>query len=398
MDDWIGLRVARYRDLAGLTQQQLADRVGKSRPYVSQIENGARTVTTRALLIAFAEALGVATTDLTGSPRPTRDPAERAVHVAVPAIRAALDGALDPVTVAHDRLYGDALTLARLRMACDYTMLGPMLAPTLAGAQALVDADGDPANEELLTRVLVTISLVVRPLGYLDFATRLADRAVISAQRCNLPDAIGAAAFARAQCSLAGGVQGLRRVSLRDSERAADGLQDWLDDGPTSMWYGMLHLHAGLSAATLGNDQLAMGHIAEAADIARRTPAPLGDAWFMDFSAANVGVWKVAATLEGPSPDLAPDVASDVAVRSLATTQRRAHLLTHTAHGHFMRGEYDTATGLFLQADRIAPTEVRGRSKVREVVGQMLRDARRSAGSQGLRDLAIRVGVDPLIE
>ena len=42
-DDWIGLRVARWRDIAGMTQQGLADRVGVSREYVSMIENGKRS-------------------------------------------------------------------------------------------------------------------------------------------------------------------------------------------------------------------------------------------------------------------------------------------------------------------------------------------------------------------
>lgn len=393
-EDFIGRRVARYRDVAGLSQKQLADRCGVSRPYISQLENGHRPVTTRALLIALADALGVATTDLTGSPRAPRDAEERPIHVAVPAIRAALEGALEPGPIDVRRLTMASASLMSMRMSCEYGRLSHLMAPTLAGIGALAhDSPDDPATQRLLAQVLVTASLVVRPLGYVDLATRLAEHAQRAARRSGEADAIGAATFARAQCSLAGGVQGMRVASLRMAEAGALALEG--GNGSSATWYGMLHLHAGLSAASLGRDRDAMGHVAEAKDAARH--APKRDEWMMDFSAANVAVWKVAMVLEGPAPDAAPDVAREVDVRQLHTVQRRAHLLTHTAHGHYARGENDTATALFLAADRIAPSEVRTRSRVREVVGQMLRDARRTAGSDDLRLLAAHVGVEPIV-
>ncbi|WP_133305761.1 helix-turn-helix transcriptional regulator, partial [Micromonospora sp. MW-13] len=37
MADYIGLRVASWRDTAGMTQQQLADRVGVTASYISMI-------------------------------------------------------------------------------------------------------------------------------------------------------------------------------------------------------------------------------------------------------------------------------------------------------------------------------------------------------------------------
>lgn len=390
-DDWIGLRVARYRDLAGLTQQQLADRVGKSRPYISQIENGDRPVTTRALLISLAEALGVSTTDLTAQPRATRDVSERPVHVAVPSVRAALAGALDPLGVHRDlqQLALDSAALMRARMACDYPRIAQLLAPTIAGALALLDTPA-PAREaqEIMARVLFTGSMVLRPLGYLDLATMMAERALIEAEHASSTDAMAAADFARAQCLLAGGVQGLRAMSLHVATESAE-----LLSGP-STWRGLLHLQAGLAAASLGRDDEATGHMDVAADIAQHTPVI--DSWQMDFSAANVGVWRVAAALEGPRPESAVDIARHVNTSQLATTQRKAHLLMHAAHGQYARGDHDAATSLFLQADQLASTEIRGRTRVREVVGQMLRDARRKAGSERLRDLALKVGVDPL--
>ena len=51
-----GLRVARWRDVAGLTQEQLGARAGISKQYVSAIENGTRLVhNNRDLVFALHE-------------------------------------------------------------------------------------------------------------------------------------------------------------------------------------------------------------------------------------------------------------------------------------------------------------------------------------------------------
>ena len=47
-----------WREYRGLTQQQLADRIGISKPYLSQLETGKRTGTAE-VLSAIAEALNV---------------------------------------------------------------------------------------------------------------------------------------------------------------------------------------------------------------------------------------------------------------------------------------------------------------------------------------------------
>jgi transcriptional regulator with XRE-family HTH domain len=54
-----GPAVARWRELAGMTQQDLADRVGMSRSYISQIERGGHPICRPSLLAGLAEALGV---------------------------------------------------------------------------------------------------------------------------------------------------------------------------------------------------------------------------------------------------------------------------------------------------------------------------------------------------
>ncbi len=391
-EDWIGLRIRQYRKRADMTQGELATAVGLSRPMISRIEQGDRAVIGRAALISFAEALGVFPDDLTATPAHARSEPERVIKAAVPLIRSALDGAEQVEPVPLDVLRADLHAAMGARMSCDYPALADMLAPLIARTLDLAEG-GEPPAYGLHARALVTASLSLRPLGQtLDLATRLAERAQWAAGHADDPSAVAAAEYARAQCSLSGGVRGLRGRSLDLATRAADSIQHVAGDA-TRSWYVMLHTHAGLAAATLGRDEDAAAHIAEAESVSRTVRS---DPDLMDVGTANVGVWRVATLLESRDPGRAPEAARKVNRSRLRTTQRLAHLLTHTGHAYFLTGNHPAAVRAFLMADEVAPAEVRGRPRVREAVGAMARAERRKAGSAALRKLAANVGVDPL--
>ena len=57
-----------WREFRNLTQQQLSDRVGISKPYLSQLETGKRTGTTE-VLAAIAKALDVALEEVAATQR-----------------------------------------------------------------------------------------------------------------------------------------------------------------------------------------------------------------------------------------------------------------------------------------------------------------------------------------
>jgi len=266
--------------------------------------------------------------------------------------------------------------------------LGRLLGPLLAETHILVEAD-HPRGLELYIQTCVVASLALKPLGHQDLAMRLAERAQFAAARLGDPVQMAAADFARAQGALA---QGVRGRSLTLASTAADRVQGSTSD-TGRMWYGMLHLHAAISAASLGRAADAAAHLDEADDMAKNVS---GDPWRMEFTPANVGVWRVGVALENGEPEKAPEYARKVDQTALRTIQRRAHLYIHTGRGLYMAGRNEDAVTAFLQADRVSPHEVRTRPSVREIVGQMIRDARRKAGSDQLRDLAVRCGVDPL--
>lgn len=390
-DEWIGLRVARWRDTAGMTQEQLANQTEISRERLSRIENGHRAVTDRRLLYALATALGVSVGDLTGQPPTPRSQHDLAVYSGIPALRGALDDD-PPDTRPLDtaRLVAEVDQVMAARMGCDYPTLARMLPGVVADTRRLAN-DGDQLGLALFVRVAVCAALAVKPFGYVDLAARLGERATLAAGMLGRPVEQAAATFAVAQCALASGTAGGRQRSLTASAAGADLLGDGGDDNNLT-WYTMLHLHAGLSAAALGDADGAVAHHREAEAAAARVAS---DPWRMEPGPANVGVWLVSITLENGQPEKAPVFASRVDRSALRTCQRRAHLHIQAGRGAYAAGDSTGAVRHFLAADKIAASELRSRPSVRELVGQMVRDARRR-GSDELRDLAARVGVDPL--
>ncbi|MFI2667794.1 helix-turn-helix domain-containing protein [Micromonospora carbonacea] len=390
MADYIGLRVARWRDVAGMTQQQLADRISVTASYISMIESGRRPVTKRSRLIALASALGVSVTDLTGQPHAPRSEDDLAIYTTVPALRGALDDdpeepgrLLDPADL---RASVDQAMAAR--MACDYKALARLLPDLVAATRQLADS-GHPEGPRLFVRAAVTTVLAIKPFGYIDLAARYAERAEQVAALAG-PAEAAAAAFAAAQSALSSGTHGGRRRSLVVATRAAERLGDTGDDAALT-WYGMLHLHSAMSAASLGTGD-PDGHLAEAENAARRAGS---DPWRMEFTPANCGIWRVGVAVENGTPERAPERARRVDRSQIRSANRRCRLHLDAGRGWYAAGDQDRAILAFLEADNASPAELRSRPSVREIVGQMVRDARRR-GTAELRDLATRVGVDPL--
>lgn len=65
----LGANVRAVRQSRGLTQEQLADRLGVGKAYVCHVERGSRTA--KSLVPRIAEALGVTTEQLDGAPLST---------------------------------------------------------------------------------------------------------------------------------------------------------------------------------------------------------------------------------------------------------------------------------------------------------------------------------------
>lgn len=393
----IGLRVARIRATADITQQQLADRVGVTKAYISLIENGHRAVTKRQLLDDLASALGVSATDLTGQPYPATNRGDLETYLVVPRIREALEEPEDGPSVPRslDQLELAADRAAVARMACDTASLGRYLPGLLADTRVLWFDRGDRAAGALLVKGAFTGALALKSAGFVDLGIRLAELADTVATALGDPVSRAAAQYAIAQCALA---TGGRRRSARLATATAEELDRLtrtkvppmvLND--TFAWLAAVHLHAALSVAGMDSGDPST-HLAEAGAAAARVT---GDPWRMEVSPANVGTWAVGIALESGHAEDAPSLARRVNPQMLRTPQRRSRL--HLDHGRalYVTGDQEGAVRAFLHADDAAPGDLRARVTAVELVAQMVRDSRERGGSPELRDLALRVGVDP---
>jgi len=390
--DYIGLRVARWRDIGGMTQLQLADAVGVTREYISMIENGRRPITKRSLLISLAEALGVSSTDLTGQPYEPSSPQELLIYSIASGVRTALDEDYDDTRPVDPTVLATAAhRVSVARMACDYAALAELLPGLVAGSRWLAATGaGEAARQGLSLFVSATsdAAFAIKSHGQVDLAVRLADAAWASAAQLGELAEKGAAAFAVAQCAL---TAGSRRKSLRVAAEAATEFENASDDR-TLTWRGMLHLHAALSAAAIGRHGDAGPHLAEAEATAMRV---VTDPWLQELTPTNVDIWRVGIALENGEPDRAPECARRVNRLKIRGVHRRASLHIDTGRGLYAAGQTDEAVREFLRADDLAPQKVRTRPWALELVGQMVRDARRG-GSTELRTLAARCRIDPL--
>ena len=91
MRQGIGLRVAQWRRLAELTQEELGRRAGYSKQYINAIENGRSPVNSRRLLSDLAHGLGVEVHHLTGQPYTPTSETDLLNYTIVPLVRTALD-------------------------------------------------------------------------------------------------------------------------------------------------------------------------------------------------------------------------------------------------------------------------------------------------------------------
>jgi transcriptional regulator with XRE-family HTH domain len=85
----VGERIAIYRRRRGLSQVALANLIGRSEAWVSQVERGIRHVDRLSIIIRLAQVLRVTVEDLTGQPF-SLAPNGGAEYRAIPALRAAL--------------------------------------------------------------------------------------------------------------------------------------------------------------------------------------------------------------------------------------------------------------------------------------------------------------------
>ncbi|MFE9185402.1 helix-turn-helix domain-containing protein [Micromonospora harpali] len=390
----VGRRVAYWRGRRRLSQQMLADRLGKSKSWVDKVERGVRALDRVSTLHDIAAVLRIDAAVLLGRDARPAWATERAegverIRAALSAYEIMLGRATQRPAVPADRLARQVghgwITYQHAR----YPQLVDLLPPLLADAQRTHARDPAAGREPLVEAYRITAALLVK-VGEADLAWLAADRAVAAATG---DWALVAAAVVQLGQALraSGRARAARSAALAAAYRIAPADPD--DGTPQELSLcGALLVQAALAAARHGDEASATELLGEAAAMADRVGEG-HDHHRTGFGPTTVGSARVAAAVELGAACAAVTwherTTRRDAWRWLPAEHRAAHLLD-AARAYLQADDPASAGRTLVDADRTAPAEVRHRPAARSVLAQVVRDPHAPAT---IVQLALALGV-----
>ncbi|MEV0327493.1 helix-turn-helix transcriptional regulator [Micromonospora echinospora] len=390
----IGRRVAQWRIRRRMTQQMLADRLGRSKSWVDKVERGVRTLDRFSVIQDLAEVLRVDPVVLLGRTTPLSTAADA--------------GGVDPVRVAlarydftphdHDRRAAPPNAELSQRVGhawltyqhANYSHLLRILPDLLADAQRTHVAQPECAAGLLVQVYRVTSSVLVK-LGEADLAWLAADRAVTAAGGDRLLAAVAAIPLAQALRAL-GRDQLAMAAALAAATRIAPP-PPYVEGRPDELSvFGTLLLQAALAAAGCGDTHAVHDLTGQAGEIADLVGEGHDHRWTC-FGPATVELARVVTAVDlGDAADAISRHENGVRReqwRRLPAEQRAAYLID-VARAYLQVGDLAAAGRALVDADRTAPAETRSRPAARTVVAAV---ARGRPAAAGLAHLATTLGV-----
>jgi transcriptional regulator with XRE-family HTH domain len=401
----VGRRVAYWRTRRKMSQQLFADRLGKSKSWVDKVERGVRRLDRFSVIYEIADVLQLDVQLLLGKDPVRRPDAIGCVdQVEVEEIRAALER-YDKISAFYQPP-SDVPQLTELSKAVGhawltyqhskYGVLARTLPRLLRDAQTadayFDDEDGRQASR-MLGQVYQIASSTLRKLGENELAWLSADRAMVACQRAG-DDLLSGLAVARVATALAalGRFRPALELNVNIASQLAPG--NGLEATPERLSvYGILLLQAAMAAARLG-DAATVKDLIGAAEEAAKQLGGDENYYATNFGPTNVIFHRVTADVEMGEGARAIALHDSIAPDDFAgmMPERRAHHLLDVSRALAQVGDVGRATETLLEADRLAPSEVRCRPIAHELVSDVLR---RSRGSvvPALSDLADLIGV-----
>jgi transcriptional regulator with XRE-family HTH domain len=396
-----GRRLRELRCWRRLTLREAAGLAGLSFSFWGQVERGEKPVTRRDTLETMADALRVHPADLTGQPWTPQDPVDADTKAGLDAIETALERyalGVDPevllrpwpqITADLHRLITSMTWTADYRGASE---LAPVVLGELHGAYLRLPRHRHEVLVGLI-RAYTSAMITATRLG----ARGLPGAAVRAAQQCaeTLDDPLwlGYAAFVRGFAT--GRLN--RAAHYRRSVAAAENLTNLLDSSDALQACGMLHLSAAFAAGAQADRDTVNTHLAEASVLAARMDTEVGSWADLFFGPTNVGIWRTS---------IASELGEDSRVLEAAKTTHPELLPSHNLQAEFwtevgraLAAENKTrnkAVGVLVHAEQLAPQRIRHDVLVREVVADLLLQARDDASGRELRRLAWRMGIAPI--
>ncbi|MEJ8631983.1 helix-turn-helix transcriptional regulator [Streptomyces sp. MS2.AVA.5] len=404
-----GRRVKEFRKAAGLDQQDLAARLGKSASWVSQVERGLIPVRKLDILRDLANQLGVALHKLEPS-LPTAEPQE----LPEPASINDLDGArllisghpaLDvllpsggqsdqqPISVADlTRRVDTAWELAHRSEFAQLTAELQTLVPALERAVRTSGGDDRVATLRLLARTYQALSASFVRQDEADAAWIAADRAIGAAETSGQPLEVCAGIFRLAHAFV-------RLKHLDQAEHAALSALQTLrkhlaDRSPSpqeSSILGSLHLVLALIHSRAGRRAGAKADIEAARRVAQVMGADRND-FDLEFGPTNVEIQAVATNVELGDAGEAIDIGEALDTSALSP-ERQARLLMDLGRAYVQRRQTGEAQDSLLRAEELAPEMLRSHTAARAAIRELVLISGEAASAE-LLELAERADAD----
>ncbi|MFI5781137.1 helix-turn-helix domain-containing protein [Nocardia sp. NPDC051570] len=380
LTEGIGARVKVYREAAGKSQVDLAASIGRSTPWLSQVERGIRAIDRLTDIVNIANACRCRVTDLLGGPLDslTAAPSTRGEQVArvrevmmrtaLPIVTASSTPPL-PLSLVGERVAQAWQTWHTSPTAHD--SVGRVLPDLIGDANTayLLSDDKRRAARALCGTWQIT-RLWLHHLPEAELAWVAAERSVATAREADDPHLLALGAWAMsASYRRAGQQEEATRVCLS----AADDLQRRLERDPSNdllAAYGMLNLAAAISSAQADEAGKAWA-LHQAAEDAARALGSTYDPWTM-FGAGNVDIHGLAISAELGDHDAVLDRISRLDIDRVPSVERRSRPLIDAARGYVQRKEDLAAVLALLDAEKISADEVHDSGLVRELVREML--------------------------
>ncbi len=360
----VGERIAIYRRRRGLSQVALANLIGRSEAWMSQVERGIRHVDRLSIIIRLAQVLRVTVEDLTGQPF-SLAPNGGAEYRAIPARRAALtDYEVIPATLGtltrDDGPVRDLTHLQRnvdqanrLYQAAHYEEAGLLLSRLIGETQRAtreLPRDDHRAAFGVLAQIYHITAKTLTKVDETELAWIAAERSLPAVEHAESPLLMAASAYH------------LGHVFLRAGQ---------LDQAIGVTMAAARALEPGLSAATLE-------HLS----------------FWTAFGPTNVALHEVSTAVElGDAGEVVrKGEALDPARFPPGLLGRRSQVLIDLARGYTQQRKDAAAVNMLLEAERIAPEAVRYQVIVKEMLRELLKREHRASTPQ-LRPLASRVGI-----
>jgi transcriptional regulator with XRE-family HTH domain len=400
----IGERIKLYRRRRGLSQPKLAQLIGRSESWLSQVERGVRSVDRLSTIIELSRVLRVPVIDLTGRPLSLApnggahfeavDGLRRAL-MSYSAIPAALDQAEhEPHRADLTRLRRTVVMANELYQAGRYSSAGELLPGAIADAQLaareLRGGDRQAAFRVLAETYHITAKSLMK-VSETELAWVAAERALAAAERAEAPLLVGASAYHLGHTFLRAGR--IREATDLTMDAAAALTPSREDEPERLALWGALHLTA-LFGAARGNDRRAADQLLnEAERAAERLGDERNDFWFA-FGPTNVRIHAVSLAVELGDPDETIRLGEGLDTSRLPTgiRGRRSAVLIDLARGYAMRRMDAAAVNTLLDAEQVAAEAVRFNVLVHELLRELLKREHRASTPQ-LRPLAERAGV-----